>query len=139
MVTNPDVTWTQASAAIFSVLELNLGVACNSMARLKPFIRMHFPQWAGSFGNSNHTPAGYHRSDRNKGELPLRGDKVSHSYQLGSIEWKNRHAAAENQGKDIHIMDEFQVEFEGRTSRKNQRYSSTESILAPEQDNRRVV
>lgn len=38
MQNNPDVTWTYAIAAVWSNLEVNLGIACNSLVSLKPFL-----------------------------------------------------------------------------------------------------
>ncbi|RFU32757.1 hypothetical protein B7463_g3570, partial [Scytalidium lignicola] len=133
MVENPDVTWTQAEAAVFSSLELNLGIICNSMARLKPFVKTHFPRWAGSFGNSSAHAGEYSRSKRNK---------TNNGYQLGSVERAERFAAAAGQhkGNDIHVIQEYQVDFEGRArSRENPETASTENILEPEQDNRHVL
>ncbi|KAK8051174.1 hypothetical protein PG993_002559 [Apiospora rasikravindrae] len=46
MMVNPDTTWTQASAIVWSSVEMNLGVACNCMARLRPFVRVHMPKLA---------------------------------------------------------------------------------------------
>ncbi|RQM05815.1 hypothetical protein DH86_00002126, partial [Scytalidium sp. 3C] len=106
MVTNPDVTWTQASAAVLSSLELNLGIVCNSMARLKPFIRTHFPQWASSFDASG-TPGDYSRSKKNNGPISWRGDKASHSYQLGSIDRAARFERLETKSKDITVTEEY--------------------------------
>lgn len=131
MVTNPDVTWTQASAAVLSSLELNLGIVCNSMARLKPFIRTHFPQWASSFDASG-TPGDYSRSKKNNGPISWRGDKASHSYQLGSIDRAARFERLETKSKDITVTEEYQVDFEGRSSRVVASKDSTESILGSE-------
>ncbi|KAK7957004.1 uncharacterized protein PG986_006226 [Apiospora aurea] len=40
---NPDATWTHAHAALWSSIEMNFGIACNFMARLRPFVRAHMP------------------------------------------------------------------------------------------------
>ncbi|KAK7928097.1 hypothetical protein PG985_005095 [Apiospora marii] len=44
MTMSSDVTWAQASLAIWSSIELNFGIACNCMARLRPFVRAHMPK-----------------------------------------------------------------------------------------------
>ncbi|KAH8882163.1 hypothetical protein GQ53DRAFT_618888, partial [Thozetella sp. PMI_491] len=43
MAENPDATWTQAAAAVWSFLEINLGITCNCLALMKPFVRHHLP------------------------------------------------------------------------------------------------
>ncbi|KAK8079479.1 hypothetical protein PG997_007297 [Apiospora hydei] len=43
MMVNPDATWTQAYAALWSSIEMNFAIACNCMARLRPFVRAHMP------------------------------------------------------------------------------------------------
>ncbi|KAL2163212.1 hypothetical protein VTH06DRAFT_5268 [Thermothelomyces fergusii] len=50
MVTNPDFTYTQCAAAVWSLLEMNLGILCNSLAALKPFVRKHMPGIFSSYG-----------------------------------------------------------------------------------------
>ncbi|EAQ86420.1 hypothetical protein CHGG_07673 [Chaetomium globosum CBS 148.51] len=50
MVANPDVTFTQCSAAVWSLLEMNLGILCNALAALKPFVRQHMPNLFSSNG-----------------------------------------------------------------------------------------
>lgn len=43
MLNNPDVTYTQGSAAVWSAVEVNIGILCNCLAMLKPFVRRHLP------------------------------------------------------------------------------------------------
>lgn len=43
MLNNPDVTYTQGSAAVWSAVEINIGILCNCLAMLKPFVRRHLP------------------------------------------------------------------------------------------------
>ncbi|KAH8807407.1 hypothetical protein F5884DRAFT_341614 [Xylogone sp. PMI_703] len=118
MVTNPDVTWTQASAAILSSLELNLGIICNSVSRMKPFVRKHFPSWASGF-NSSGAPD-YSRSKRNNG-----------SYPLGSVERGERFGGVQRKDTaNIHVTAEYQVDYEGKSVRNAT--GSTESILRPD-------
>lgn len=53
MATNPDFTYTQGSTTIWSLFEMNLGIACVCMTRLKPFLRKHLPRLISSFSHSN--------------------------------------------------------------------------------------
>ncbi|PSR90738.1 hypothetical protein BD289DRAFT_208574 [Coniella lustricola] len=43
MQDNPDVLYTQGSAAVWSAVEINIGILCNCLAMLKPFVRHHLP------------------------------------------------------------------------------------------------
>ncbi|KAI0387006.1 hypothetical protein F5Y04DRAFT_275461 [Hypomontagnella monticulosa] len=140
MIGNPDVTWTQASAAVLSSVELNIGIVCNSMARLKPFVRVHFPSWMRSFGSSGRLEdSDKSKSKSNNGPRSWRGDKASHSYKLGSIEHgEGFPAGAQGNNKDIYITNNFQVDYDARVATPA-RTGSTESILAPERDSGRVV
>lgn len=88
---NPDVTWTQAAAAVWSCLELNVGIICSCLATLKPFVRQHLPWLASAVGSatggsgSGETSAKATGSSKS-GFNPFRGDRANHSYQLHSID-----------------------------------------------------
>lgn len=43
LANNPDVTYSQGRAAVWSCVELNVGIVCASVIVLKPFVRQHFP------------------------------------------------------------------------------------------------
>lgn len=43
MINNPDVLYTQGAAAVWSAVEVNVGILCNCLAMLKPFVRRHLP------------------------------------------------------------------------------------------------
>lgn len=43
MQNSPDVLYTQGSAAVWSAVEINIGILCNCLAMLKPFVRRHMP------------------------------------------------------------------------------------------------
>lgn len=71
MQDNPDVLYTQGSAAVWSAVEINIGILCNCLAMLKPFVRRHLP-WLRSLigmrsgasgsagcGGPNHHPEHY--------------------------------------------------------------------------------
>ncbi|ROW07157.1 hypothetical protein VPNG_07322 [Cytospora leucostoma] len=48
MIDSPDVLYTQGSAAVWSAVEINIGILCNCLATMKPFVRRHMP-WLVSF------------------------------------------------------------------------------------------
>ncbi|KAM7219432.1 puromycin-sensitive aminopeptidase [Rhypophila decipiens] len=90
MVDNPDVTFTQCSAAVWSLVEMNLGVLCNSLAVMKPFIRRHLPKLlslTGSNGGSGkNTDGSYAKKSKSKTSgLHSKGSRWGHSYQLHSV------------------------------------------------------
>ncbi|KAL2022656.1 hypothetical protein VTK56DRAFT_5000 [Thermocarpiscus australiensis] len=78
MVDNPDVTFTQCSAAVWSLLEMNLGILCNSLAALKPFARRHLPSFFSKAGS------GAGRTDDSYAKRSKGSRKQGHSYQLHS-------------------------------------------------------
>ncbi|KUI58972.1 hypothetical protein VP1G_06275 [Cytospora mali] len=43
MAENPDVLYSQGSAAVWSAVEINIGIVCNCLATMKPFVRRHMP------------------------------------------------------------------------------------------------
>jgi hypothetical protein len=153
MVDNPDVTFTQCSAAVWSLLEMNLGILCNSLAALKPFVRQHFPTlfstngW-GSSGRKTDEGAG-----GGSGAYAKRGGKKSsrawgHSYQLHSV-GKGREGGeggsvvdvggemgeGKGPGDRVVVVDQFSVEYgsargnKGAMSLTTGTGGSTESIL----------
>ncbi|KAI0137822.1 hypothetical protein F4776DRAFT_85433 [Hypoxylon sp. NC0597] len=132
MVVNPDVTWTQAEAAVFSSLELNLGIMCNSLARLRPFVRAHFPSWAMSLGGSE-TPGEYQHINPNNGPQAWRGDKASHAYQLGVVKPGEVFGSGTlaNRTNTIRVTNNYEVGYSPNESTPV-RTGSTESILRME-------
>lgn len=129
MATNPDVTWTQASAAVWSSVELNLGVICNCILRLKPFVVSHFPSFARSLASSNklsyERPSGHSRS----GPLGWRGDKASTGFKLHSFEQTAPDVATHTRDGDIHVLEEFQVQVD--SAHPTPKNGSTDDILEP--------
>lgn len=59
-ISNPDATYYQAAACIFSTVELNGGVICACIALLKPFLQKHLP-WMLSFSSHNGSQGGSRR------------------------------------------------------------------------------
>ncbi|KFY54478.1 hypothetical protein V497_07680 [Pseudogymnoascus sp. VKM F-4516 (FW-969)] len=60
LANNPDVTYSQGRAAVWSCVEINVGIVCASVIVLKPFMRHHFPgvfsTYVMSVDNSDVTP-----------------------------------------------------------------------------------
>ncbi|KAH8755315.1 hypothetical protein F5883DRAFT_177898 [Diaporthe sp. PMI_573] len=52
MIKNRDVLYTQGLAAVWSAVEVNIGILCNCLATLKPFVRRHLP-WLVSLVGSD--------------------------------------------------------------------------------------
>ncbi|KAI0836764.1 hypothetical protein F5Y06DRAFT_102595 [Hypoxylon sp. FL0890] len=129
MVVNPDVTWTQAEAAVFSSLELNLGIVCNSLARLRPFVRAHFPSWAMSMGGSD-TPGDYQQINHDNGPQAWRGDRASHAYQLGIAESGEAFSSEDRMdgNNTISVTNNYEVGYSHDESTRV-RTGSTEGVL----------
>lgn len=105
MLNNPDVTYTQGSAAVWSAVEINIGILCNCLAMLKPFVRRHLPwlksligvrsggasggeRWPPSNGkNIDSGPHGRHLHRHSDHHLyhDRRGEARSLGYQLHSF------------------------------------------------------
>jgi len=52
MINNPDVLYRQGLGAVWSAVEVNIGILCNCLATLKPFVRRHLP-WLVSLVGSD--------------------------------------------------------------------------------------
>ncbi|KAI7785750.1 hypothetical protein LA080_006316 [Diaporthe eres] len=57
MINNPDVLYTQGSAAVWSAVEINIGILCNCLAMLKPFVRRHLPWLVSLVGSNDGSPS----------------------------------------------------------------------------------
>ncbi|KAI8957855.1 hypothetical protein F5Y11DRAFT_363263 [Daldinia sp. FL1419] len=138
MVENPDVTWTQASAAVLSTLELNIGIMGNCISRLKPLVQKHLPSWGSSMGGSR-TPGSHGQNQ--SGNIPRSWGtgKGSQAYKLESMEHGRKFGDEERDANtDIYVVNDYRVEYDAKVPNQT-RTGSTESILAPERDSRRVV
>lgn len=62
MQDNPDVLYTQGSAAVWSAVEINIGILCNCLAMLKPFVRRHMPWLKSLVGSHSNEGHGYEDS-----------------------------------------------------------------------------
>ncbi|KAF5650122.1 uncharacterized protein FTJAE_687 [Fusarium tjaetaba] len=88
MATNPDFTQKQAEAGVWSLVELNMGIVCNNLMRLKPFLRTYLPRVL--------TFLGLTAKSKQQGEIQSKssgnwGSRPSHSYQLNSLEHDDPH------------------------------------------------
>jgi hypothetical protein len=99
-INNPDVLYTQGSAAVWSAVEINIGILCNCLAVMGPFVRCHLP-WLASLvgcdepssseeGNSNHRAGSsgwLRRSSKRSGGTGAGGSGAvgAGSYQLHSF------------------------------------------------------
>ncbi|KAH7131092.1 hypothetical protein EDB81DRAFT_696318 [Dactylonectria macrodidyma] len=121
MATSLDFSRKQAEAGVWSLVELNFGILCNNLMRLKPFLNRYLPKLLTilglSSGRSKQQPESSSRGDRN-----WRRGKPAHSYQLRSLEAKEP-----RRKYDDPAIEEYAVESSDKAgSRQN---GSTDSIL----------
>ncbi|KAI2770757.1 hypothetical protein F4815DRAFT_504628 [Daldinia loculata] len=134
MIGDPDVTWTQASAAVLSTLELNIGIIGNCVSRLKPLIQKHAPSWVSSLGGSD-APGSYARNQSGNVPRSWGTGKGNQGYKLESIDRGKKSVDGERDvDKDIYVIKDYSVEYDTKESSQPGpvRTGSTESILAPE-------
>ena len=121
MVDNPDFTFTQGAAALWSVVEMNLGVICNSLAVMKPFIRRHMPYLMTASLRTGASDPSYGKRSKSKSNSKGWG----HSYQLhsvgkGKMEATDRDSDSGGGGApakltDIVVDHQFTIEYDQRT------------------------
>ncbi|KAK7414278.1 hypothetical protein QQX98_006875 [Neonectria punicea] len=110
MEKNPDITWTQASASLWSCIEMNTGIICNCLAQLKPFVRKHIA-WLAKFVSGSSQEKSYPDAVQNDHSYKRwRGDNASHGYQLHSI-GRAQKPTSDNPSQDIVVVDEFKVQY----------------------------
>lgn len=151
MQKNPDVTYTQASAAVWSVVEINLGIMCNSLALLKPLMRRYLPRlmMSGSGRGSSPGSSGVNNKRRSAGKsnkpCQWSGATAAGSYQLHSIDRTGGGGGGASGGDDtsrsrvgdkkkaaIVRVDEYSVQFDGQGPPGSGDNASTDSILVRE-------
>lgn len=130
MVESSDVTFTQCSATVWSLLEINLGILCNSLVALKPLVRRYMPSLFSKTGSGGVT--GSNPDDSYAKRCKGNHGRWGHSYQLHSFGNEKTEQSAETAKDNIVIVDQFSVEYD---SRKNGTHTvvkgdSTDSILA---------
>ncbi|KAM0420462.1 hypothetical protein ACHAPT_011754 [Fusarium lateritium] len=118
--TNIDFTRKQAEAGVWSLVELNIGIVCNNMMRLKPLLNRYLPTLLTKLGLSTGKSSKRNGDNSARGNASWRvGGRPSHSYQLRSMERER------SQGKHHDDQDGFDHS-DKATSRQN---GSTDSIL----------
>jgi hypothetical protein len=119
--TNPDFTLKQAEAGIWSLVELNMGIVCNNLMRLKPFLNRYLPKLLTYLGLSSG------RSKQKKTDsVDIKGNwkrKSSQGYQLHSI---GNGDNDESYNKKAGIQAKV---FEKSTKESSGHNGSTDSIL----------
>ncbi|KAG9235687.1 hypothetical protein BJ875DRAFT_458489 [Amylocarpus encephaloides] len=133
---NPDVTYTQPRAAIWSCVELNLGIFCTSVVVLKPFIKQYMPRLLSFSGrtseNSNSRSNAQSLSARIKLSNFMKKNK-SNSFHLNSIDGGlDKNAPRINNNKNaIMVTSSVDIDTRGRHYAKSQAESddSTERII----------
>ncbi|KAK3297418.1 uncharacterized protein B0H64DRAFT_473530 [Chaetomium fimeti] len=137
MVANPDVTFTQCSAAVWSLLEMNLGILCNSLAALKPFVRQHMPNLFSSNGwGSDDRKPGAGSSSSGYPSKRSKSRAWGHTYQLHSVGAGKPEDHPNAVKDDIVVDQQFTVEYDTNRAKAatmtTRSGGSTESILAPQ-------
>lgn len=56
MENNPDITYSECVTGIWSAIEINVGIVCNCVVVIKPFLRKHFPKFFSSYMHSSGLP-----------------------------------------------------------------------------------
>jgi hypothetical protein len=139
---NPDFTFTQCSAAVWSLLEINLGILCNCLATLKPFARRHMPCLFTLSSGPSAESSSYVKRSKNAWER-VGGKGPNNSYRLHSVAKGGPHDDKMDAtlGKDIVVVDQVTVEYDfgSRRGRMGGDGGSTDSILAPEHTGHRAV
>ncbi|KAJ4411697.1 hypothetical protein N0V82_008933 [Gnomoniopsis sp. IMI 355080] len=112
MQNNPDVLYTQGSAAVWSAVEINIGILCNCLAMLKPFVRRHMPWLRSLVGARSSEGHGYVDSNgKGKiGESNSRREsrKSGGRYELHSF-GRDRGFGKETKGDADGVMSEARV------------------------------
>ncbi|KAK8113953.1 MFS transporter [Apiospora kogelbergensis] len=128
MATNPDFTYTQGSTTIWSLFEMNLGIACVCMTRLKPFLRKHLPRLISSFSHSNNIASKGPYQRQNK----MPSNHGSDGARRRSVERRSGRMFKSNDDRimstSICVKNKIEVRYDDRPSVAN-KDGSTENIL----------
>lgn len=96
MINNADVLYTQGSAAVWSAVEINIGILCNCLAMLKPFLRRHMPWLKSLVGvRSSSGGRGYGADAGGKGNME---DGTSHREKRKSGNMYELHSYGRDRG-----------------------------------------
>ncbi|KAF7558271.1 hypothetical protein G7Z17_g113 [Cylindrodendrum hubeiense] len=125
MATSIDFSRKQAEAGVWSLVELNFGILCNNLMRLKPFLNRYLPKLLTILGLSSGRSKQQPESSTARGDRSnWRRGKPSHSYQLRSLEANEPRRKYEN---DNDVSDGYGIE--GSDKAASRQNGSTESIL----------
>lgn len=96
MLNNTDVLYTQGNAAVWSAVEINIGILCNCLAMLKPFVRRHLPWLKSLVGiRSNSGGRGYELESGAKGKT---GEGTGHRERRKSGAMYELHSYGRDRG-----------------------------------------
>jgi hypothetical protein len=123
---NPDVTYSQGRAAVWSSVEINIGIFCNTVVVLKPFLRQYFPYFFKSYATYSdnvtpgaHNTSGYAENNRQRGYVLQSLDRG----EGGRVEVGEKSGHG---GSGIVVMSSYKIDRDRGTDTE-----STEDILAP--------
>ncbi len=104
MAHDDDTTYTEAILGVWSIVEVNLGIMCGAMMRLKPLLMRWLPQ-LGLFSSRTRSNG----KSLGSSSMGLRTDPRpgQHNYQLHSVQ-KGSAPSASDDGR-IHVYREFDV------------------------------
>ncbi|KAL6401780.1 integral membrane protein [Ilyonectria robusta] len=83
LVSSTDFTQTMAEIGVVSALELNLGIVCNNLMRMKPFISRYFPNLFIKLGLSTRNLSNIHEQ---MSPINVEVDSSSHSSKMPNVE-----------------------------------------------------
>lgn len=124
LANNDDFYYTLAKSAVWSMLELNLGIVCSNLIRMKPFISRYFPRLAARLGLSLDDSAGYREGTT---ASHVRVVELSHVSQLHRIKGGKRDGMPEHSHSENPHAERYGINMDSRSLELDNR--STESIL----------
>ncbi|KAF7867160.1 hypothetical protein EAF04_005244 [Stromatinia cepivora] len=108
---NPDVLYTQGRAAVWSSVEINIGIFCNTLVALRPFFRQYFPGLFSSHiisdDNRHHHETPDHEANLKSGKRRIRKLRENHSLSLSTM-----HHRIDEMDKQAGILRKFEVKVE---------------------------
>lgn len=127
LIAEPDATYHQARAAIFSAVEVNGGVICACLALLKPFFQKHLP-WVLSLSSHSRSRSGSRKLDRFGGPSGIK------SYELQSTEaYTNREEEKKKGLRQIEVTTTYDISVQRPTrGRVNGDGDSAEELCWPD-------
>lgn len=87
LANSTDFSRRQAEAGVWSIVELNIGIACANLMRLKPFLRTYLPGLVSKLGfSSGKNSKRPQEESSSRGLSTWRNGKHSHSIQPHSVD-----------------------------------------------------